>query len=270
MTTKALFDQKFAALVDHFVIQYQDSTGYAMDKKKKRKAVEQKANALSVALCAFASINGNSTLLKESHFTVTTLKTVSAIKLTAITTHLIINLEHYLPNLRAFGVHSDKIADFKKSIAVFTESINKPVENIKIRHKSTVAIATLLSEISALFKGNLDYNIKVLQDAYPSFVNLYFNARRVGKTQRRALDLIVKIISADTQEPIEKAKVQIIDTKISRFSGKKGRNTFMYLNAGYYKLRVTHPDYEAKTVNFTILNQKTTSIQVALESVTKL
>lgn len=270
MTTKALFDQKFADLVDHFVIQYQDNSGYAMDKKQKRKAVEEKANSLSVALCAYASINGNFKLLNESRFTITTLKTVSADKLIEITTYLILTVENYLPSLKAYGVDSNKVSDLKKSITTFTESINKPIENIKIRHRSTIAIAKLLADITNLLKGNLDYNIRVLRDDFPSFVSEYFNVRRVGETPRRALDLMVEIISAASQDPIEKAKVQIIDSKISRFSGKKGRNIFMHLKEGNYKIRVTHPDYEGKMVDFTIVDKKTTNLIVALENKTNL
>ena len=270
MTTKALFDQKFADLVDHFIIQYQDNRGYALDKKQKRKAVEEKALSLSAALCAYASINGNFTLLNESRFTVTTLKTVSVHKLDDITTYLIINLEQYLPNLHAYGVDSHKIYDFKKSIAIFTESINKPIENIKIRHRSTITISKILPEISNLLKGNLDYNIRALGDNFSSFVSEYFNIRRLGKTPRKSLDLVVKTISSSSQEAIEKAKVQIIDTKISRFSGKQGRNIFMHLKAGDYKLRVTHNDYEPKTIDFTIIDKETTTLIVALENKTKL
>lgn len=270
MSTKAMFDQKFADLVDHFVIQYQDNSGYAVDKKQKRKAVEEKALGLSAALCAYASIIGNFTLLNESHVTVTKLKTVSAPKLFEIATFLIINLEEYLPNLHAYGVSKNKITDFKRTIAIFTESINKPSENIKIRHRSTVAIAKILFDISNLLKGNLDYNIRVLGADFPSFVSEYFNARRVGKTPRKKLNLVVKTISSANQEPIEKAKVQIISTKISRFSGKKGRNIFMDLKEGNYKLHVTHPDYKSATIDFTIIDKKTTTIQVALENKTEL
>jgi hypothetical protein len=270
MSTKAMFDQNFADLVDHFVIQYQDNSRYAVDKKQKRKAVEEKALGLSAALCAYASIIGNFTLLNESHITVTKLKTVSAPKLFEIATFLIINLEEYLPNLHAYGVSKNKITDFKRTIAIFTESINKPSENIKIRHRSTVAIAKILSDISNLLKGNLDYNIRVLGADFPSFVSEYFKARRIGKTPRRALDLVVRTISSANQEPIEKAKVQIIGTKISRFSGKKGRNIFMNLNEGNYKLYVTHPDYESATIDFTIIDKKPTTIQVALENKTEL
>ncbi len=270
MTTKALFDQKFADLIDHFIIQYQDNTGYAIDKKQKRKAVEEKTLGLSAALCAYANINGNFTLLNESRFTVTTLKTVSTPKLDEITTNLIINLEQYLPNLHAYGVDSKKIYDFKKSIAIFTESINKPIESIKIRHRSTTTIAKLLPEISNLLKGNLDYNIRALGVDFPSFVTEYFKIRRIGKTPRKSLDLVVKTISSSSQEAIEKAKVQIIDTKISRFSGKKGRNIFMDFKAGQYKLLVTHPGYEPATIDFTIVDKETTTVVVALENKTKL
>jgi hypothetical protein len=270
MSTKAMFDHKFADLVDHFVIQYQDNSGYAVDKKQKRKAVEEKALGLSAALCAYASIIGNFALLTESHVTVTKLKTVSAPKLFEIATFLIINLEEYLPNLHAYGVSKNKITDFKRTIAIFTESINRPSENIKIRHRSTVAIAKILSDISNVLKGNLDYNIRVLGVDFPSFVSEYFKARRIGKTPRRALDLVVRTISSANQEPIEKAKVQIIGTKISRFSGKKGRNIFMNLNEGNYKLYVTHPDYESATIDFIIIDKKTTTMQVALENKTEL
>lgn len=270
MTTKALFDQKFADLVDHFVIQYQDNSGYAKDKKQKRKAVEEKALGLSAALCAYASINGNSKLLNESHFTITKLKTVSAPKLIEIATYLTINLEQYLPNLHEYGLDKRKISDFKKSIVIFTESINKPIENIKIRHRSTIAIAKILSDISNLLKGNLDYNIRVLGDDFPSFVGEYFHARRIGKTPRKTLDLVVTTVSYANQEPIEKAKVQIIDTKISRFSGKKGRNIFMNLKIGNYKIHVTHPEYESAIVDFTIMDNTTTTLLVALENKTEL
>lgn len=270
MNTKALFDQRFASLVDHFIIQYQDNRGFARDKKQKRKALEEKTLSLSASLCAFASITGNSTLLNESRFTVTALKTVSTSKLLEITTHLVFNLQHFLPNLRAYGVDSQKISDYMKSVVIFTESINKPIENIKIRHKSTIAISKILAEISNLLKSNLDYNIRVLRVDYPSFVSGYFNARRVGKIPRNKLDLVVTTISSASQEPIEKAKVHIIDTKISRFSGKKGRNIFMHLKAGNYKLRVTHPDYDPTTIAFTIIDKVTTTLQVVLEHKTKL
>lgn len=270
MSTKAMFDQKFADLVDHFVIQYQDNSGYAMDKKQKRKAVEEKALGLSAAVCAYASMIGNFTLLNESHVTVTKLKTVSAPKLYEIVTFLIINLEEYLANLHAYGIDKNKITDFKRTIAIFTESINKPSENIKIRRRSTIAIAKLLSDISNVLKGNLDYNIRVLGADFPSFVSEYFKARRIGKTPRRALDLVVRTISSANQEPIEKAKVQIIGTKISRFSGKKGRNIFMNLKEGNYKLYVMHPNYESATIDFTIIDKKTTTMQVALENKTEI
>lgn len=266
MTTKAMFDQLFADLIDHFVIQYQDNRGYAMDKKQKRKAVEEKALGLSAALCAYASINGNFALLNKSHLTATKLKTVSAPMLDEIATYLTITLEEYLPYLNAYGVDGHKIYDFKKSFNIFTESINKPIESIKIRHRSTVAIAKILSDISNLLKGNLDYNIQALRVDYPSFVGEYFNARRLGKTPRKALDLVVTTISSANQQPIEKAKVQIIDTKISRFSGKNGRNIFMNLQAGNYKLRVTHPNYEPAIVDFIIVDKETTNLQIALEN----
>lgn len=264
MNTKALFDQKFANLVDHFVVQYQDNSGFAVDKKNKRKAVEEKANALSAALCALASLNENSALLTECHFTATTLKTVSANKLVQIGSNLIIRLEQYLASLQPYGIDINTISDFKKSISIFKESINKPKEIIKIRHVSTVAIAKILSEITSLLKNNLDYNIRVFKDVSPAFVSGYFNARRIGKIPRRALDLVVNTISENSEEPIQKAKVHIINTKISRFSGKKGRNVFMNLNAGSYQLRVTHPNYEPKTIDFTIIDNQTINLVVAL------
>jgi hypothetical protein len=266
MNSKAIFDQKFANLVDHFVVQYQDNRGFAVDKKNKRKAVEEKANALSAALCALASLNENSALLNECHFTATTLKTVSANKLVQIGTNLTIRLEQNLSSLQPYGIDVNTISDFKKSISIFADSISKPKEVIKIRHISTIAIAKILSEITSLFKNNLDYNIRVFKDDSPSFVSGYFNARRVGKVPRKALDLVVNTISEDSKEPIQKAKVQIINTKISRFSGKKGRNVFMNLNAGTHQLRVTHPNYEPKIVDFTIIDNQTMTLVVALEN----
>jgi hypothetical protein len=265
MTTKALFDQKFTELIDHFVVQYQDNKGYAMDKKQKRKTVEEKANSLSIALCAYASINGNFTLLKESHFTVTTLKTVSAPNLTEIARYLINIIEQYLPHLQPYGVDLYKVIEFKKSIDIFTESINKPMENIAIRHTSTIAIANLLSEINYLLKNNLDYNIRVLKDDFPNFVKAYFSVRHIGKTPRKSLDLVVQTICSSSQMPIEKAKVQIIGMNTSRFSGKKGRNIFMNLNQGYYRLSVTHINYEPAIIDFTIIANKTTTLNIVLE-----
>ena len=266
MNSKALFDQKFANLVDHFVVQYQDNRGFAVDKKNKRKAVEEKANALSAALCALASSNENSALLNECHFTATTLKTVSANKLVQIGTNITIRLEQNLSSLQPYGIDINTISDFKKSISIFADSISIPKEVIKIRHISTIAIAKILGEITSLFKNNLDYNIRVFKDDSPSFVSGYFNARRVGKVPRKALDLVVNTISEDSKEPIQKAKVQIINTKISRFSGKKGRNVFMNLNAGPHQLRVTHPNYEPKIVDFTIIDNQTMTLVVALEN----
>ena len=265
MNTKALFDQKFADLVDHFVVQYQDNTGFALDKKNKRKAVEEKINALSAALCALASSNENYALLNECHFTATTLKTVSANKLVQIGTDLIVKLEQYLTNLQPYGIDINTISDFKKSISIFADTINIPKEIIKIRHISTIAIANILGEITSLFKNNLDYNIRVFKDDSPDFVSGYFNARRIGKIPRKTLDLVVNTISEESKEPIEKAKVQIINTKISRFSGKKGRNVFMHLNAGPQQLRVTHPNYEPKIVDFTIIDNQTMTLVVALD-----
>ena len=266
MNSKALFDQKFANLVDHFVVQYQDNRGFALDKKNKRKAVEEKANALSAALCALASLNENSALLNECHFTATTLKTVSANKLVQIGTNITNRLEQNLSSLQPYGIDINTISDFKKSISIFADSISIPKEVIKIRHISTIAIAKILGEITSLFKNNLDYNIRVFKDDSPSFVSGYFNARRVGKVPRKALDLVVNTISEDSKEPIQKAKVQIINTKISRFSGKKGRNVFMNLNAGTHQLRVTHPNYEPKIVDFTIIDNQTMTLVVALEN----
>lgn len=266
MNSKALFDQKFANLVDHFVVQYQDNRGFALDKKNKRKAVEEKTNALSAALCALASSNENSSLLNECHFTATTLKTVSANKLVQIGTNITIRLEQNLSSLQPYGIDINTISDFKKSISIFADSISIPKEVIKIRHISTIAIAKILGEITSLFKNNLDYNIRVFKDDSPSFVSGYFNARRVGKVPRKALDLVVNTICEDSKEPIQKAKVQIINTKISRFSGKKGRNVFMNLNAGTHQLRVTHPNYEPKIVDFTIIDNQTMTLVVALEN----
>lgn len=264
MNTKELFDQKFANLVDHFVVQYQDNSGFALDKKNKRKAVEEKVNALSAALCALASLNENSALLTECHFTVTALKTVSANKLVQIGINLTTRLEQNLASLQPYGIDINTISDFKKSISIFRESINVPKEIIKIRHISTIAIVKILSEITSLLKNNLDYNIRVFKEDSPSFVSGYFNARRIGKIPRKALDLVVNTISENSKEPIQKAKVHIINTKISRFSGKKGRNVFMNLKAGSYQLRVTHPNYEPKTIDFTIIDNQTINLVVAL------
>jgi hypothetical protein len=270
MNTKALFDQKFANLVDHFVVQYQDNSGYALDKKNKRKTVEEKANALSAALCALASLNENSDLLTECHFTATTLKTVSGDKLVQIGTNLTLRLEEYAASLQPYGIEIITISDFKKSISDFSDSINKPKEIIKIRNISTIAIAKILGEITSLLKTNLDYNVRVFKDDSPSFVKGYFDARRIGKIPRKTLDLIVNTISKDSKEPIQKAKVQIINTKISRFSGKKGRNVFMNLKSGLHQLRVTHPNYEPQTVDFTIIENQTITLVVALDYNTNL
>lgn len=265
LASKVIFDQKFAALNDNFLVQYQDNSGYALDKSNKRKLLEEKANALSIALTAYAGVTGNNSLKNECKFTVTTLKTVSAYKLIGIGTCLVLNLEQQIANLKPYGIEAKMLTDFKNAIDIFADSINKPADNIKIKRSATVALAKQFTDIRGFLKEHLDYTIKVLNTTNPSFVNLYFSARHIGKTAKTALDLVVKTIDADSQLPIEKAKLTIVGTKISRFSSPNGKNTFRHLKAGQYELLVSHPDYESNTIDCIIVDKETTTIVADLD-----
>lgn len=265
MTSKVIFDQKFAALNDNYLVQYQNNSGYALDKSSKRKAVEEKANAISIALCAYAGVMGNASLKRDCKFTETTLKTVSAYKLIGIGSFLILNVEQHLANLQPYGIDPNMLPDFKNTIDIFADSINKPNESIKIKRGATVALAKQFKDIRSFLKEHLDCIIKILNTTNPSFVRLYFSARHIGKTGYRALDLVVKTLDAGSQQPIEKAKLTIVGTKISRFSSQKGKNTFRHLKAGQYELLVSHPDYESKTIDCIIVDKETTTIVADLD-----
>jgi hypothetical protein len=265
MATKILLDQKIAELLAHHAIQLQNSTGIAEDKKNKRAILMQKALALSALICAYASIGDNTALYNENHFTKSGLILLSDYKLTGVCGYLVISLENNLASLQPFGIDANDIINFKNAIDSFAAVINTPSKSITKRNKSTQAIANLLTEITTLLEQRLDNNLVVFETAHPMFVGTYRKLRRVGKTPTRTLDLVVQTISKTNQQPIEKAKLKIADKKGFRLSSKMGKNIFLNLKQGQHQLTVSHPNYQTKTVDFTVVDNETTKIVVALE-----
>lgn len=264
MATAVLIKQNINELQEVLVVQMQNSKGIAKDKNAKRKTLEKNALQLSAAICAFANVIENTVLFKDNYLTKSVLQNASGYKLTGICSYLVLSLEHHLPSLLAFGVTEASILEFKNAIDAFTESINKPAEGRTTKRESTQAIPKLLAKITALLNGRMDYNMMFFEVEHPSIVATYLNLRRQGKTPRRQLDLIVQTISGSNQQPIEKAKLKILNKKGIRYSSKKGRNTFMHLKAGQHQLTVTHPNYQPKTLNFSVVDGETTKIVVEL------
>ena len=265
MAIKALLDQKMEELMAHHGVQLTKTKGIAIDKHKKRNALINKTLSLSSAICAYASISEKTILYKENHFTKSTLKFKSDFNLSGICSYLAISLENNLTNLLPFGIDANVLNNYKNAIDAFAELINKPMESISKRNESTRAITNLLSEITALLKERLDNIIVIFKATQPDFVSLYYSLRRVGKAPTRTLDLVVKTINRTNQQPVEKAKLKILNQKGFRLSSKTGRNIFSNLKQGQHQLLVTHPKFKPKTVDFTIVDKETTKIMVEME-----
>jgi len=266
--TKTALSTKLEQIMAAAALQSDNSTGATLDKASLRKDLEEKAFFITLAICAYTSLNpGQKELYQTVFITKTALSRSREAELLLYIERLHEAAESILENIAPYGVTESVIAELIAARTAFYDIMTTPAAITSSRKDATKAISYLLHQAMAILDDTMDRIIVVLRPSQPQFVNVYFNDRKIHPTGTRTISLEITTINAIDKSPLAEAQIEIIGKKIKRISSKKGKNKVQNLKEGNYTLSVTHPDFVSQMIPFTIISGETTQIVVELEEV---
>lgn len=263
--TKELLSKTIDDLAEQVGIQLTNPTGVTVDKERARKTLVEEAFVISSAASAYASIIDNGALRNRTYYAISTLERFRDAELHSVCTNLLSDCQGVGRALEPYGITSVVLSDFQVTTDRFAAIMKNPTEAIARRKAATDKIPVILSDISILLNTRMDNLMVGLQASAPDFVAQYTNIRAVNNTGTRELSLTILSINAETREPIANVALELVGQGIKRVSSKRGYNTVAHLMSGSHDIAALHPNYQPKTVTFTVVSGETTELVLLLE-----
>jgi hypothetical protein len=261
--TAVAIREKNSQLQAQIALQLVNFKGTTINKKNHRKALESHAFVLSSACCSYASAIGDADFYDRCHYSRSHFVHFKDIELVGICTLLLQEIKGHVAVLLPYSVTPVMISDFELTVNRFLDIAEKPLEARSKKAEATGQIALLLTEIITIIRIRLDSNMVSMQASHPDFVAVYKNLRRLKNSGATKRSLTVTVIDAVSGNPVPEVILEIAKG-IRRKSGPKGMCFVQQLSKGEHQLLATHPEYEPRTLKFSIRPDETTKLQVVL------
>lgn len=152
--------------------------GVTNGKDNLRKEVIAELLPVIASLKSIAMANKDQALITRMKITVSNLKMASRISFIQLTDRVLESAEEYLSQLEAYNISIDMILALKEKRNVLYISLMSPREAILERKSLTKVIDTLVGEMNAILKNDMDQIMKVIRTVNAEFYDLYVSSRR--------------------------------------------------------------------------------------------
>ena len=172
--------------------------------------------------------------------------------------------QELLPQLAAYGITTQTLADFNESIQDYAILIPKTRAGIVTRSMSTNQIKQLFTDFDHILL-RMDKLVTMLRFSNPNFYETYFSNRKIitRGTRKQALRGTVKDQDGN---PLDRVEVTINTTpNITTKTGNKGHYHFNHLPSGVYPITVTRLGYQPETIFLAITSGVAQQLNIQLK-----
>jgi hypothetical protein len=267
--SKNLLSNKITELAVQVALQLVNPTGLTEEKNRMRQTLEDQTFVIGSACCSYASATAKPDLYNRCHYTKTDLMRYRDAELLGICTNMQSDAVANGAALVVYGISTPVLTNYQAAITAYSVSMKNPTEALAKRTTATAQIAIQLPKILEIISTRLDNDIVSMSLTQPAFVETYYNVRAINNSATTTLSLTVTVLEETTNEPIPNADLEIVGENITRKSSDRGYNTIKNLVSGSHHLKVSHPNYEMQTLNFTVVSGETTELVVLMKNISE-
>lgn len=167
-------------------------------------------------------------------------------------------------DLTALGLTPTQYADAASNLELFVKSIGSPRKMKGISKLGTAQLATVTTTYMDALSEDLDPAMRVLGYAKPELFFEYDSARKMMEPARRTRELTVRVTKPDGT-PLERVRAIITPGNIKKATGTKGLFYMQNMEAGIYSVTLSCRDCQDKTIEFVIVSNEATVLNVVME-----
>jgi hypothetical protein len=164
-------------------------------------------------------------------------------------------------------ISAEDITALKAAIAAAQAVIDIPQEFRRSQHDITVKLEDGLERYRNIMNNSLkDYMRSKYQQSNPDLYSAFALAVDVDAIPKRKKALVGTILD-EKGAPVRKVRVSVDGSKPVIRGGKKGGFNFQNLTPGEHQLTFSRKSYQSVTVNILIVPDKTTTLDVVLNTI---
>lgn len=266
------FEQHYNELLPLIQSQIINRKGITKNKKALREQLILEVEEASGIIMSYASSVQNHEIYASVNFSYTKLKEMRDMVFITHANNVIDLLTTHQAALAIYGVDAAYINNIQTIYNDFDANVTSPTRASNERKTATFALEAKVKTISALLKKDVDKAMLILKRKQPEFYNTYRNARNIidiGIRHKKSeiSTLQGSIMDEATQQPINNAIIEIIDTTLVSTSNKDGKFTITTIPIGKHKLKIKANNYPTKIIeNIAVKTQASNHLHINLSN----
>ncbi|MEP7168946.1 MAG: hypothetical protein ABI855_06200 [Bacteroidota bacterium] len=189
---------KLAALQADQSLQTELTTGYALDKQRKRIAMATAAYRIKSGLQAFASETDDDILYFKINLSLTALIEGAATRSKSRCEMIHDQAALVIANLGPYAVVAADLIDLQEKITAFNDIISNP-KSIKGQRKAVnERIRQTIKDIDTILKRKMDKAAAILNNTAPEWVQDYFTERRIYRLKTQFTEIVATFKNKET------------------------------------------------------------------------
>lgn len=247
-----------------YAAQNRNRTGTRMEKLQRRAEMTVLALTTASRLEAFAIAIENKELQQEVTIKEYLLKKARENAVACNCRFIHKKASEILPQLAAYGITTQTLADFNQAIDDYTILVPKTRAGIVTRSICTEQIKNLFTDFDNILI-RMDKLVTMLRFSTPNFYNTYFSNRKIitRGTRKQALRGTIKDQDGN---PLDRVAVTLNTTpNIITKTGEKGHYHFNHLPSGVFPITVTRLGYLPETIYLAITSGVAQELNIQLK-----
>jgi hypothetical protein len=252
------------------VQQQADKTGDSTNKKLLKATLMALAIDMIRRLVAFATNEGNNTLLSLVSYNETELKRKPDSQLSNICQIVYDNATSNLASLAEYGITADTLTALKTAITNFDNSrVQSNVDNTN-SGQITQQIETLNKTLNTYW-AKIDTLVEIVRTSQPDFYSGYKKIRKVVRTHNGSLSLKAQINDQQTGQGMANVTLAIAPAggtaadSIVKKTADGGGSNFKGLDDGNYTYTAKKPGYKDAAGTVSVVNGENTALTITME-----
>lgn len=245
--------------------QAMDITGLRKQKYILRKIVQQKAVETCHVIHAYAKVSKNEILASETYFSFTNLNRMKENDLETTLSLIYKSAKSNKDKLTAYGITTEKIAEFKSAIDAFSGAIGSPKGASIVRKQCTNKLA-MLFEAEKDTIGKVDLIMDTFRFNNPVFYNEYRSNRKVTRFSG-SLKVNANVADAETGQGISGVKVEFMldqTVVLEKLTSAAGGLNVKSLARGTYTVSFSKIGYLPTQVPMTVAGDNLVTLNISL------
>ncbi|NVO18328.1 MAG: carboxypeptidase regulatory-like domain-containing protein [Bacteroidetes bacterium] len=249
--------QKIGLLKEDVKNQSGNTNGIAYAKKKDRDELIKSALELSRKITAYASMNGNELLSRNSKISHSTLSRKLDHELAGYCLNLCESALTMLEQLQPYSVTEEEVKAIKQLADEFFYMIPKPKEAKNQLKQSHDSVKRLISETDVVLK-KMDILLQILRNTNSGFYEKYLAARKIFLHGGKKISMKGIVKDARTQTGLSGVVVEFthpngggngyLEVILKKKTSSLGGFTIQSLEAGTYQAVASKAGYESQTL----------------------